>query len=136
MKTNENLLPSVGGNGTTRTTQRIMFTSDKKANNIYKSQHSLSSLSLNCESKFMHNNVNTPNVNRMYSSNNLFLYGNENSFKKVNYAPRNVITVKTLIDTNNSSEEPKIITKKQIQLHLHRMLSLLLNQTIFYHLTF
>ena len=44
----------------------------------------------------------------MYSSNNLFLYGNENSFKKVNYAPRKVITVKTLIDTNNSSEEPKI----------------------------
>ena len=108
MKSNENLLPSISGNGTTRTTQIIIFTSNKKANNIYKSQHSLSSLSLNCESKFMHNNVNTPNVNRMYSSNNLFLYGNENSFKKVNYAPRKVITVKTLIDTNNSSEEPKI----------------------------
>ena len=77
MKSNENLLPSISGNGTTRTTQRIIFTSNKKANNIYKSQHSLSSLSLNCESKFMHNNVNTPNVNRMYSSNNLFLYGNE-----------------------------------------------------------
>ena len=63
MKSNENLLPSISGNGTTRTTQRIIFTSNKKANNIYKSQHSLSSLSLNCESKFMHNNVNTPNIN-------------------------------------------------------------------------
>ena len=113
MKSNDNLLPSISGNGTTRTTQRIIFTNNKKINNIYKSQHSLSSLSLNCESKCVHN-VNTPsNVNRMYSSNNLFLYGNANLFKKVNYAPRKVITVKTLIDSNNSSEEPKIDNYKE-----------------------
>ena len=34
MKSNENLLPSISGNGTTRTTQIIIFTSNKKANNI------------------------------------------------------------------------------------------------------
>lgn len=113
MKSNDNLLPSISGNGTTRTTQRIIFTNNKKINNIYKSQHSLSSLSLKCESKLIHN-VNTPsNVNRMYSSNNLFLYGNANLFKKENYAPRKVITVKTLIDNNNSSEEPKIDNYKE-----------------------
>lgn len=107
MKSNDNLLPSISGNGTTRTTQRIIFTNNKKINNIYKSQHSLSSLSLNCESKLIHN------VNRMYSSNNLFLYGNSNLFKKVNYAPRKVITVKTLIDSNNSNKEPKIDNYKE-----------------------